>query len=337
MSGPSAGRPGIGANLLLVAVAVAVTLLVLELAVRLYAYQVGRGFAENPYAFISPFFTSDGWPPPRREDGMLVFKEGERVLPRKEPGEIRVVCLGGSTTLPARDAERVSYPRALERRLAAAFPGATIRVLNAGENSYSTAHSLVNLGLRVLEAEPDIVTVYHAVNDLSVNYFGSGAVSDYANKYLTPYYLGYRHRAGAWAALTHVSRLARILENRLDVLRLEAESRDETRDYRPGLPLFARNLRSIVALARTHGVEPVLGTEAARAALRGEEGFAAYNDAVRRVATDTGAPLADVAASIEDDGLFVDDVHYTSAGADRVADVWLRTVAPLVRARIGAR
>ena len=32
------------------------------------------------------------------------------------------------------------------------FPGTTIRVLNAGEKSYSTGHSLVNLGLRVLEA-----------------------------------------------------------------------------------------------------------------------------------------------------------------------------------------
>ena len=315
---------------------VVVTLVVLELAVRVYAYHLGRGFTESPMEFVSPFFTSGHWPAPYRDQDTLVFKEGERVPIVKPPGEIRIVCLGGSTTLPANDSEQVSYARELERSLAQEFPGTTIHVLNAGENSFSTAHMVVDLALRVLEAQPDVITVYENINDLSVNYFGTQPTSDYSNKYLTPIFLGYRHRVGVLAEAARISRLARMVENRMDTFLFALKDYDPTRDYRPGLPYFERNLRSIVAIAQAHGVDVVLGTQAARTSRRTSDGFSAYNAAVRRIANDVGVKLAEVADTVTDDHEFVDDVHNTSPGARHVAAQWLHPVADLVRQRLEA-
>ena len=330
-------RTGRAANVALALASLAFGGLLLEVGVRVYAWSIGRGFWENPLHFISPFFTSDGWPAPYRDGDVLVFKEGERVPREKPPGEIRVVCLGGSTTLPGVDAEGVSYPRALEGLLQGRFPGASIHVLNAGENAFSTAHSLVNFALRVLDAQPDIVTEYEAINDLSVNFFGTQTESDYANKYLTPYFLAFRHRTGLVAALGHVSRLVRILDNRLELFRAGGPGYDEHRDWRPPLPYFRRNLRSMVAVARTHGVGIVLGTQAARSTRRTTEGFDAYLKATREVAAELGVPLADVAGVVTGDELFVDDVHTTSEGARAVARAWLDPVAQLVSERLHRR
>ncbi|MEB2283220.1 MAG: hypothetical protein B6D46_05620 [Polyangiaceae bacterium UTPRO1] len=335
---PPRGRGGRGypllASIALAVAALVLVLFILEIGVRWYAWSIGRGFWENPHDFVSPFFTSDGWPAPYHEGNTLVFKEGERVLRGKPTGEIRIVCLGGSTTLPSPDAEGRSYPRELERLLDARFPDYRIRVLNAGENAYSSAHSVVNLALRVLDAEPDIVTAYEAINDLSVNYFGAGAETDYANKYLTPFYLGFRHRVGVVAELERVSRLARFIDNRLVPFRTAGWDYDTRRDWHPGLKFFGRNQRSLVALAHAHGVDIVLGTQAARAARRTTAAFAAYNAVTRQVAAETGAALADVAAEVVNDGLFVDDVHNTSEGARVVARQWLDPVARLLEARL---
>ena len=314
-------------NLALAITSLIVTLLLLELGVRGFAWSTGHGFWESPYDFVSPFFTTDGWPSPVRDGDSYVFKEGERVARAKPAGEIRVVCLGGSTTLPSRDADGLSYPRELERLLRLRFPDRSIVVLNAGENGYSSAHTLVNLALRVLDAAPDIVTVYEDVNDLSVNYFGDGAETDYGNKYLSEYYLSYRHRTGLLAELGRISRFVRIVDNRLELFRWAGRDYDDRRDWRPGLRYFTRNLRSLVGLARIHGVSIVLGTQAARASRRTEAGFAAYNAAIRQVATELAVPLADVVAAVVDEGPFLDDVHQTSAGNRTVAQQLLEPVA----------
>jgi lysophospholipase L1-like esterase len=318
-------------------VAIAATLATfccLELAVRVYAYSTGRGFSDHPRAFISPFFTTSEVPAPYKDGDYRVFKEGERVTPHKAEGEVRILCLGGSTTLPAPDSEGYSYVHGLRDLLSDRFPGADIRVLNAGGHSFSSAHSVVNLALRGLEVEPDIVTVYHNINDLSVNYFGDLAVSDYANKYLTPYYLSYLHRSGVLSMFERASRLWRVIVNRVQILQFSYEHYDPTRDFHPGAPFFERNLRSIVSIARAHGADVVLGTQAAHSSLRDGEGFVAYNAIIRRVAAETGTSLAEIARTVVDDAHFVDDVHNTSAGAGAVAQQWVEPVSDLVRRRL---
>jgi lysophospholipase L1-like esterase len=62
--------------------------------------------------------------------------------------------------------------------------------------------------------------------------------------------------------------------------------------------------------------------------------MAAYNDIVRRIASDLQVPIVDLEPSVPRDlRHFIDDVHYTPEGARRVADLaW-----PVVEAEISRR
>jgi lysophospholipase L1-like esterase len=246
----------------------------------------------------------------------------------KAPGEIRVICFGGSTTVDWRAG--ISYPQILEERLKDTAQGRSVRVLNAGGDGFSSAHTLVNLALRNLDVRPDVITVYHNINDLSVRRFGKEVVSDYGNKYKTDFYLGMRHRTGALAALTKVSRLARHAVSSINALRFPEEE-ERSHPHEIGLRYFEANLRSIVALAREHGIRAVLATQAARKEVREATDFAAYNDAVRKIAREEGVELIDVAAAVTDDSLFLPDgIHCTRAGVEAVAAVFQGPLARLV-------
>ncbi len=84
----------------------------------------------------------------------------------KPEGEIRIVCLGGSTTYTTSvEDHRMSYPAQLEALLRQ--KGHTgVRVINGGAGGWSSWESLLNFELRVLELDPDVVIVYHGVNDI---------------------------------------------------------------------------------------------------------------------------------------------------------------------------
>jgi DNA-binding cell septation regulator SpoVG len=73
---------------------------------------------------------------------------------------IRIACLGGSTTADG-------WPWLMEDYLNKNNKDTTIKyqVLNFGMTSYTTAHSLVNFVLNVVNFSPDYVIIHHAWND----------------------------------------------------------------------------------------------------------------------------------------------------------------------------
>ena len=330
MGTPSPARPRsrLVARIGLSLATLAALLIALEVGWRAWLSHQGLGFWDDPREFTSPFFTTYEEPRP------LIGREGfwfhNGFVPReKPPGEIRVVCLGGSTTVNRR--EGVSYAQLLEPRLAAHAPGHAVRVLNAGGDGYSTAHVLVDFALRAIEARPDVITVYENINDLSAVRFGDQLAPDYGNKYLSDFYLGMRHRSGFVAALTRVSRLARAVVFRVTSLRFpEVEQRDSI-DWREARALYVRNLRSVVGIARAHGIRVVLATQPARADVRETEGFLAFGEAVRELARELDVPLVDVERAVRDERCFLPDaIHYTREGVEAVAEAFYGPLAQVV-------
>ena len=303
--------------------------MVAEVAWRVVLWRGGHGFFDDPNDFISPFFTTYQQPRPIVHRDSYEFLNGS-VARQRPPDEIRVLCLGGSTTVNFRAG--ISYTDVLEQRFAeSADDGWRVRFLNAGGEGYSTAQMLVNLSLRNIDVQPDIVTVYENVNDLAANFFGAGVQSDYANKYLTDFYLGFRHRTGLVAELTKVSRLARFAFGRIMAFAYPERVMDETRDWVPGLVYFQRNLRSIIAVAREHGIRIVLMSQAARDDYRRDAGFTAYNDATRKVAEQEGVAFIDVAEGVTDDRYFLEDaIHNTREGVEAVAERMYEPVAAMI-------
>jgi lysophospholipase L1-like esterase len=314
---------GKGKNLLLLAASVLVALALAELGWRLHLRATGRGFFDDPNEFISPFFTSFDEPEPVFREAQLRYRDG--ILDRgKAPNEIRVICFGGSTTV--NDRAGISYPALLEARFAEEAPGYRVRVVNAGSAGFSTAHILVNLSLRNLDARPDVVTIYENVNDLSAAWFSADEVlPDYAQKYKSGYYLGLRHRSGILPEIAKASRLARFLLSRITALEYpETAAPYWDRDFSRGLEIFTRNLRSIIAVARVHGIRVVLATQPSRSDLRSHPGSAAFNRAIAEVAAEQGVGYADVASAVTDDRLYLpkDAIHNTREGVHAVAEAF---------------
>lgn len=319
---PAQGNP-VARTALRVALSLGVLALLLvlaEVAWRFHLQGKGLGWRDDPREFTSPFFTTYEEPRPFSDQDGFEFHNGW-ISRTKSPDELRVICFGGSTTVNRR--EGTSYAQLLEQRLSKAALGRTVRVLNAGGDGFSTAHVLVNLALRNLEAQPDVITVYENINDLSAIHFGARTASDYANKYHDDFYLGMRHRTGFIAELTKISRLARSAVHRVHALRFPEPESGTAQDWRPVMVHYERNLRSIVAVARAHGIAVVLATQPASAQLRADPGFSAFNEVVRRLAAELDVPLVDVAAQVQDEACFLpDQIHYTPAGVRAVADAF---------------
>ncbi len=99
----------------------------------------------------------------------------------KLPGQIRVLCIGGSTTFQG-SRNHLTYPALLEGLLAERYPGRDIEVLNLGISGTNSEYWLKDdedsrlpgrLRIdRLLELDPDLVIQYNGANDIVGRYVG---------------------------------------------------------------------------------------------------------------------------------------------------------------------
>ncbi len=284
----------------------------------------------------------------------LGLRGSERSI-SKPVGVFRIVCVGGSTTFGAGIlGDENTYPARLEALLSAARPDLAIEVLNAGVPGYTTAENIIYLSLRLLDLQPDLVVFYEGYNDFKPNRY-PGFQSDYSH---------WRDRSVApartWLELhSRLYTKMRSLGDRY-VRDASAGMRDPRTGGRMrrydtvadvGLATFRRNLKTMIAAARSAGSQAAVATYAHPCTdenlrdhpdlLRylpeylpnltfegARDAFGKYNEATREVARDERIPLIDAAVAIPPDpGLFVDHVHFNAAGADRFARLVAAVVA----------
>lgn len=271
--------------------------------------------------------------------------------PAKEPGEIRILAIGGSTTeglaadLGTRDVG-IHWPLAFEC-LQRGRGRNDIRVLNGAMSAYSTAHSLVRYAFDLVETKPDFVFIKHNINDLMVTY---RAVS--LGRQVDPNYL-VRYGRKRWTGYIDESEVvvSRVVHSIRGWRRLNMPDGEElpwqqwNYDLRLSEYYFRRNLEELVASVRRSGAVPVLLTEsrssdpnhiAQARALRGvdvaltlypaverfQADFDRFNDVIRAIAAAEAAPLIDVARGMPaNDALFLDVVHHSEEGVRAVARV----------------
>jgi len=90
---------------------------------------------------------------------------GDEIETPKPDGTYRIVSIGGSTTYgTAVTNPKDTYPAQLQEYLRS-NGYENVEVVNAGVGSYTSWESLMNLQFRVLDIEPDLIIIYHAIND----------------------------------------------------------------------------------------------------------------------------------------------------------------------------
>lgn len=306
--------------------------LLLEAATRLYVmvrydanwdvYNVWEGIYEShPHSWYRVRPDSEF----RIFGGSRVVRTDSRGFRSPEPdavkgqGAIRIAFLGGSTTFNNEaPANGDTFPIQVGKILEQACPSRKIEVLNGAAAGYTTMESLTTLATRLLPLEPDIVVVYHGVNDAALR-TGDQYREDYwrppkpvRTRFDTALYrhsLFFRFLNYKWITRPH--------SNRPAVEQLRANLERHPPDG------FERNLRSIVGVAKAHGIEVVLCTFAYCPLEREDsdawavlfEAVDQHNEIVRKIATETNVHLLDVAAEMpRDPRLFEGQVHRNREG-----------------------
>lgn len=357
-----------------------VSILFAEVAVRIYQ-RMASGvplttvFPEwrirpMPYSPFLAFGPRVNYSAPGKQDSTLArydergFRTTEDVSQKAE-GELRIVTLGGSTTEDLWNSSGQHWPWLLEQRLQRLGEG-RVRVLNGGMSAYATPHTLIRTSFDLPDLQADAVIVMHNINDLTATYHAivadSALNAHYAAKYLSKGYSGIRTDDDVV-----YSRFLRMVRNRLQPKKVWPEVPESPETMARGIEIFSRNLRSIAAVARAHGVEPVFLTmpfatsEALyEATMAGEvatgsvgvgpippqsrflDDLRSYNQAILAVGRETGTRVVDMASLTWDDSHFVDIVHYSNAGSEAFAEHLAKQLEPIIpeiraRARIKDR
>lgn len=293
---------------------------------------------------------------------------GEELAREKPAGTVRIACCGGSTIYGEGTSHdhRLSMPAVLERSLR--DEGRAVEVINAGCPGWTTLETLINFETRLLDLDVDWVLVCHGINDVlpRLVWPPSAYRADWSGWLV-------RDQHVVEASLLERSTLARIvlvargaIEPHGSLLRIigDAPPTSHTFAFRHqrlagaypsgvfrDVPVermleanppvfFERNLTSLLAVARAHGVRVVLGTfawsedfpqrpyighPAVQAAIEHT------NEIVRRLGRETGTPVVDFARAPLEKELFTDGVHWTAEGNRRRAAILAETLRELMR------
>lgn len=303
-----------------------------EIGIRTYAhlFMEGKSFFREK-TFICPWITSYDYPPPRMIDSQNgMFKNRKEVIAvKKAPDVIRIIAVGGSTTVNEVPFRRtgIDYSIELERLLMSRSGGKKYEVLNAGGDAYSSAQSLINIQFRILEFKPDIIILMHNINDRTVNYFSDGATGDYSNKYMQEYFMNPELLTGiSLSGLLYQSRLL----TRLGLPQMLAEKRSVNfkNDIEKGLFYFKRNLTHIDMICKKNNIILILLTQPHSMSgfmFDGEENhIILYNNAIREVAKKENVYFVDMYHEFgHEHELFIDPVHYSEVGITKFSQILL--------------
>jgi len=275
----------------------------------------------------------------------------------KPEGVYRIACLGGSSTMGHTESgDEATWPARLQSWLNDPAAGSTkrVEVLNGGNSGYSTFESLVNLAFRVVDFQPDLVIVYHTINDMRCALYTRGGPIRMDNRHWRDLYP--RLVEGPGEKLLERSLTYSVLRslltgyvdrfeslNSMGIVNYDAKARDMYAVERPderGFESFRRNLTSIQAIAKAHGAQVLLVTQGCderdiKAKSRDMQiaGMRRMSGILEEVAREQGLLFTDAKTEMEAkaaaegwDKYFTGEVHLTDAGADLLARIVAREI-----------
>jgi lysophospholipase L1-like esterase len=252
------------------------------------------------------------------------YRTHEFAVP-KPKGLVRVICIGGSTTVAGRTNEE-TYPALLERKLRARFPGLPLEVLNLGVSSVTSQYWNARLD-RVFSYEPDVVVEYQGVNDISW------------------WHLPRYAQAHPWRRLAYRSLLVQRLFP-FPVKELDPYLNDTFATM--GATARACQDRGIAYLTATSALpDPARLAGGQRRHLDDNAEFwtrrlpmpsyatwaaimARYNQLLAEFSWRGHVPYVPVHQTLDDPALFIDVCHFTPTGIERLAEAFVPAVAELV-------
>ncbi len=278
---------------------------------------------------------------------------GDLVTLPKPDGIFRIVAIGGSTTYGHGLPTDQTWPYQLQQILRDQYGLAKVEVVNLGAPGYYSLDSVVNLATRGLAHEPDLVLAYDGVNDAVIRMYQDPAcyngdtplfamgmdrgIWQFTAPELPPsalyrlvaYRMGWLEDPTVFTAALKHTGLCPPEPGNISQVDLVAQNPPTH---------FARNERSLAALAQSAGAQMVFSTfawdtataEAILAAdpnqsytLALQTAIDEQNTLLRDLAGQTDSLLIDLAAEMGSGPYFQgDQVHQSAEGARRQAEVY---------------
>jgi lysophospholipase L1-like esterase len=343
-----------------------------EVTTRVYANRsdswVARQLRPDPFAILVEAHGDFGYrPKPNRTlkysngtvatSNSLGFR-GPPVAARKQPGTVRIILLGGSTThgWGVNDDETIDqYMRA---ELARRYPTRSFEIINLAYDGYDSYQLFERLRSDGLGYDPDFVIVNTGVNDVRNARYPDLRDRDPR----TMLWISEVNRARAeqerggptlWTRLKHFTYLARVPATTRAATRLRAQQQDTVVTPQPdALDYFEKNLERMLDLVRGSHAVVLLSSEPSSLLTKYQPddvsaisywiGTAATTQAYRdsldgrlRRVVDSGRARGDQVALIPyqtlDPSLFLDDAHLTAQGNQRLAQTFADAVGSFLQ------
>lgn len=256
----------------------------------------------------------------------------------KKHNEIRVACIGASTTGNYIESKEgiFSYPSELEKLLKERI-SPEISVINCGIGGINSAELLILFELQVIDYDLDYLVIYHAYNDIR-SYLTPNFQSDYSHsrQSLTEaYWKIYLSEVLPTFGLKFLSYIKRrYLSGNIRVSLLDLVGRgtvDFSINPDKGLQSYQRNLQSIIDIAKARNIKIILSTychflypaiENSEVHLRYQKIVKRENKIMRNLAENNSLSIVDAENLFPYDEIyFVDSVHFTPKGMRKLAEI----------------
>jgi lysophospholipase L1-like esterase len=336
-----------------------------EFIVRLY-HRLSRGYPfaaaysvpsakaiayeSHPYALYVKRPDAEGF----YASNNLGYVGTQRLSREKPPGTVRIYCAGGSTTEqhdPAQGPDS-SWPGQLQAMLAKLVPGA-VECINAGVSGYTSAESLAEFLFRGIDLNPDVLLVYHNVNDAWTCQMVDGFRSDYSH--------ARRHKAWSVGWINRLPQLPhlrtwQLIRHHVTQRFGRAQAlmhwiadppwRTASSVNPAAVQAFRRNIANLVAVAKANKCVPVLIKWECDWSTRQLPPFLTLSDASLRtfyeylrlnnaglqaVAQQEGCHYVDV-GPFEPRHFRADGMHFSGEGLTAMASRVARAIEPIVAA-----
>jgi lysophospholipase L1-like esterase len=361
-------------NITIIVIMSIITFALVEVSARFYLWNIASSEQFNHFASFNQlrdYYGGDvanrDWshvphrflgyvPAPNYENGLLShnslgFRGDEITIPKPDE-TFRIVALGGSTTYSVLLNDNAQTYTALLQKELRERGYSNIEIVNAGVNGYPTLNSLINLETRVLDLDPDMLLIYHAINDVHVRLVwppevyrsdlsGSGTMRlrDIKMPTIWEYSTALR-MVGIYLGIfqSHNTLDVNFIDQTATNYFMEFNEQNFTYgNYPSGIfeevsaqemletnkPIYyERNLRNMVNIALDNDIVPILIGFAYtpmpdRRTSTSEYQFALqeHNETMERVADNYNVPFYDLEANMpEGETYYFDGIHFTATG-----------------------
>jgi len=342
----------IGRAVCTIALVVGIALVIIESALSTYFSAAGTREQKIMYLYslaeiralqqnVMPVPYISYVPDPAYEGHNELGYRGPEIAIPKPDDTFRIISMGGSTTYSTATTAAESYPALLQSLLRDEYGYTNVEVINAGVTGYTTWEVLSSFAFRVLELEPNMLIYYGAINDLQVREWlsvdcyrglnplrglnGNRGLFVERNAELPASAL-YRFAGITLGWMKNPLALDSSFEIARAKCRLDGAGFPPEKRLAGNTPVyFERNIRNLMTLAKSHGVQPILTSWVydvqANRPLLWQQSIAQHNAVTLQLAIDMEIPYIDLAADFPTGGVHwtLDGVHLFAPGNRELA------------------